>query len=837
MSQHLSTVRGPVIVWSVLAVLAAGAGAGRPRGSTIVAVASATTLATLATRRRRLGPWLALAAIALVLASAAGVRTVGLTTGPLAGLAARGGEVEFEATVVTEPRVDDHGWWALLQVTRLAGAGTRERALVRGQVDPPALGSSWQGTATARPLDDAPFDHYLRSLHVGVRLDPRSWRQVGSPGVLARSTEVVRASVRDAASRWLPPGASGLATGLVTGDTRLLPEDDAAAMRDTGLSHLTAVSGSNVAIVVLGAMIASRALRLGARGRRRLIAVTLVWFALLTRLDPSVLRASVVAGLVLLAQAVGRRTQPAYTLASALLLLVVIDPFLARSLGLLLSAAAAGGVLLLAPRVRQRLGWLPAPVADLLAVTLGAQIAVAPLLLVHTDGVPVVSVPANLVAVPAAAVASALAIASAPLAVVDERLAAPGLLLARPALDLVLVVARSLAGRGLLVSSAAPAAVIVGAALTAWLIVPPRSRPARRAALAATVALAWSVLPVPGPPVTQLQVTAIDVGQGDAILVEAPGTTILVDAGPDDAAASWLRRHRPAALDLFVVSHPHLDHIGGAVEIIASVGARTVWQRPVPLEHDLADEVVASAAARAIPVVEPQADQQVRLGEVLVEVLGPPSGRPYRAADSEPNEMSIVMRVSWRGRAVLLTGDVEEEAQRELLSRPDRLRAGVLKVPHHGGATSSPAFLTATAARLAIVSAGSDNRYGHPHPELLALLESARMQVRRTDLEGTVRAVVPPIGDEATDPRGGPRAAVGSVHARPRPAVPRRRRRRPPPPTRHRPGHHGSASGGAGPRRRPARRCRDPPPARPAYRLALRRDPVHRPARHRGCVG
>lgn len=826
------------MVWSVLAVVAASTGASRPRASGLaVAFATALVLATFATRRRGLGRWAAVIAVVLALGSTAGVRTVRITTGPLAELAAGGGAVGFEAVVVSEPRVDEHGWWALLRVTRLAEIDTRERAFVRGEADPPALGSSWRGTASARPLEDTPFDRYLRSLHVGVRLDPRSWSEVAAPGAVARSTEAVRASVRHAASRWLPPAAAGLATGLVTGDTRLMPAPDAQAMQDTGLSHLTAVSGSNVAIVVLGTVIISHSLRLGARGRRRLVAATLVWFALLTRLDPSVLRAAVVAGLVLLAQAVGRRTEPAYVLAAALLLLVVIDPFLARSLGLLLSAAAAGGVLLLAPQVRRRLGWLPGRAGDLAAVTLGAQIAVAPLLLIHTDGVPVVSIPANLIAVPAAAVASALAIASAPLAVVDERLAAPGLLLARPALGVVLAVARALAGRGLLVSASAPAALMTAVAVVAWLVAQPRSRLAHRAALAGVVVLCWSVLPLPAKPVTDLRVTAIDVGQGDAILVEAPGTAILVDAGPDTVAAAWLRRHRPAPLDLFVVSHPHLDHIGGADEVIETIGARTVWLRPVPVEHDLAAEVASTAAARGIPVVEPRADQRVRVGDVLVEVLAPPPGRPYRAADSEPNEMSIVMRVSWRGRAVLLTGDAEQDAQRDLSARPDRLRAGLLKVPHHGGTTSSPAFLTATDARLAIISAGSDNRYGHPHPELLALLESAGMQVRRTDLEGTIRAVVPPLGDEAADPRDGPRAAVGSAHVRPRPAVPHRRRRRPPPPTRHRPGHHGPAGGGAGPRRGPSRRGRDPPPARPAHGIALRRDPLHRPARHRGRIG
>jgi competence protein ComEC len=847
-TQLTRTDVGPLPVWALVAVGAALAGwsAAPPRPVWLAALASAPVLAVLAWRGRR--PAVATVAVALVLTGAAGARVDLRTGGPLDRLARASGTAHMTATVVLEPRPSARGWWTLVRVQRVGPIPTRERALWRGDGPPPVLGSRWAGRASARPLGGDGFDAYLARLHAGVRLDPvvgdapgeSAWVRAGPPGPLASSSERVRERIRSAAARHLADGPAGLAVGLVTGDTRLLPEADAQAMRDTGLTHLTAVSGSNLAITVAAALAVAAVLRVGARGRRWMVGVTVLGFAYLTRLEPSVVRAATMAGVVLLASARGVPRHPAHALAGAVLVMVAVDPAVAGSLGMVLSAVATSGVLVVAPAVRERLAWLPDRVADLLAVTLGAQFAVAPLLLSVDGEVPMSSLPANLIAVPAAAIASLLVGIASVVAIVSVPAAGVLVWCAGPALAVVLAAAHGLRFAGGVVSLARPVTVIASVGAIAWMVAGSGSR-LRRAggwvAVGAAVLLAVPTIAARAP-VHELTVTAIDVGQGDAILIDSPGATVLTDAGGDGRAARWLRSRGRRDLDLVIVSHPHADHVDGLPEVLLQGDVSALWFRPVPTELDSVTAFRTLAAERGIPVHTPHSGQVATVGDLRIEILGPPPGRPYRWADSEPNETSLVVRVTWRGRSALLTGDAELAAQQALLAAPGRLRAGVLKVPHHGAGTTSPGFLAATRARAALIPVGADNRYGHPHPRTLRTLADLGMTIHRTDEAGTVRVVVPPVGPELTAPRqlGGvqPGAWVGSRHDRSR--LPARRRRRPAAPSR------AAASCRATPKRRPRARGRDlrrpgdRAPPRAADPVVVRWAAVRGPPRCRGVV-
>lgn len=242
--------------------------------------------------------------------------------------------------------------------------------------------------------------------------------------------------------------------------------------------------------------------------------------------------------------------------------------------------------------------------------------------------------------------------------------------------------------------------------------------------------------------------TALDVGQGDALLVRAPGATVLVDTGvPDADVVRLLRREGVGRLDLLVVTHAHLDHVGGAADVLAALPVDVVWMHPVPDGLDVVAEhhaTLREAERRAVPIRGPPPGAVVRIGSLVLEVLGPPPGRPYDWTRSELNNMSIVLRATVEGvGSVLLAGDAEREAQADLLARwRELLRADVLVVPHHGSRTSDPAFLTAVGAHTAVISAGRDNRHGHPHPAIVAVLEDAGMRLHRTDRDGTVRIAV-----------------------------------------------------------------------------------------------
>ena len=767
-------VVGPLGVWALAAVLGAAAGerlATRGLGPSwlwgllalgagLAVIVAALPLASGIAAARHRGA-LATLAVIVVLAGAAGLRLVVQDGGLLVELAGRGGAAELRLVVSQEPRPTADGWHVDVRVQQVDGLSTREGAAIRlddgPDVAPPALGERWTLTASARPVPEGGYGRWLSRRHARVLLDPVRVHTVDQPGPLAGASEHVRERIRRTASAHNPEAVGGLLVGLVTGDLRLLPDDARAAMEATSLTHLTAVSGTHVAVLVAGVLGVCGLLRLGAAGRRRAVLAALVGFAYLTRFEPSVLRAGTMGAVLLLAFARGVPRDARHALAAAVLLLVLIDPMLASTLGLLLSATATAGVLVIAPRVSERLArvpGIPRRLADLTGVTVGAQLAVVPLLLASFGEVPLASVPANLLAVPAGALAAALGFVGAGLAAVHPASAAMVFAAAGLPARVVLRVADTLAGRGGVVDAGRPLAVVALVALGAWLCTREGGRPARAAAGVALVAVTAAGIGglLPRAPVTTLTVTAIDVGQGDAFLVESPRARILVDAGEDDTAATWLGRHGPSRLDLAVVTHPHLDHVGGMASVLRTVEVGQLWYRPMPNELGAVDEMLGRAADAGVEVRAPVAGERARVGDLDLEILSPGPGRPYRHSGSELNDSSIVVRAHWRQRRVLLTGDVEHAAQRDLLEEPASLRAEAFTVPHHGAGTSEAEFLRAVGAQVGLIGVGRDNRHGHPHPDVLDVLASSGVEVVRTDEHGTTRVEVPAPAPAPTFP-------------------------------------------------------------------------------------
>ncbi len=852
----LAEVLGPLPLWALLAVVVAGCAAASADATTrVLALAPLEVLAgivvllagallgmglwgLLSSARYRLTGVAGLAAVVLVASTVlvgTALRDEASRGGLLHHLAVQGGRAHLEATVVAEPRPVTDGWHVLVRVDRVDGVAVRERAALQLPADPPPLGQRWSLAATARPLPDGGYGGWLASQHARVVLDPVAIRPLDPAGPAARATEWWRERIRTAATRHLDARTGGLLIGFVTGDRRVLPVADQEAMRATSLSHLTAVSGSNVAIVIAGVVALAGLLRLGPGMQRLLVLAVVPGFAFLTRLEPSVLRAGTMALLVLLAGVRGHARDARHALAAAVLVLVLLDPRLAGSLGLVLSATATAGVLVVAPALRERLpDALPRRLSTLLSITLGAQIAVLPVLLATFGELAVASVPANLLAVPAAVVAATIAFLASAVALVSVEVAAWGFALAGPGAALVLTVADRLQDVGGAISVSRPASVLAAAAGMVVLLAGARGRWRRGAALVLVVCLLLVAVPlVRGSlPAPGFQVTAIDVGQGDAFLVESPGARVLVDAGADERAARWLRQHGRRDLDLVIVTHPHADHLGGVPEVLDRLRVATVWVSSLPTDLAAAEELRAIASAQGIPVRSPVRGEAAELGDLRIEVLHPPPGRPYRHARSELNETSLVLRISRDGARVLLPGDVEREGQAELLTAaPDRLPAEVLAVPHHGSHTTDPGFLAVVDPDIALISVGRDNRHGHPHAGILEVLADLGARVVRTDRDGSVTVDVPAPADAGRDlDRDAPATSVGSAHGRP----PARRRRRPPAPAGGGPSHRRPDRRGPGAQRRPVRRRRARAPPGAEDLVAVRRADLHRAARRRG---
>ncbi|MFI0482019.1 ComEC/Rec2 family competence protein [Actinomadura sp. 9N215] len=566
---------------------------------------------------------------------------------------------------------------------------------------------------------------------------------LGPPSTIQRAAEHVRARLRDASAQ-LPPDQRGVLPGMVVGDTSLLDPDLAEDFRAAGLTHLLVVSGANLAIVI-GAVLGL--CRLAGAGRRRAppIAVFAVLaFVVVARPEPSVLRAAVMGLIGMLALFTGRRRHGVPALAAAVLLLVLIDPGLARSYGFALSVLATAGLLVLAPPWRERLARrLPGPLADALAVAAAAQVAVAPVLVMLSGEVGVLSVFANLLAAPAVAPATllgALAAATAPLSLPLARLIvwpaglAVGWIIrvARVAADLPYATI-PWAGGGL-----GAATLLVTAAIAVLIL---RSRRLRLIAAAAMSGILIAVIAMrvtaPGWPPPGWQLVACDVGQGDALaLSTGPGQAVVVDTGPDPALVDrCLRRLHISDVPLLVLTHPHADHINGTsgVRHGRDVHAILTTSRTSGREARL---------ARGLPIRPAQAGQVWRIGDLTLSILAPSAIGPALSPKDDGatiNNASVVLVARRPGFSALLAGDIEADGQRAL--EPVVPPVHVLKVPHHGSRSQDPRFLAAAHASVSLISVGEHNDYGHPSTTTLRLLRHLRTQVHRTDQEGDIAVV------------------------------------------------------------------------------------------------
>ncbi|MFE0255959.1 ComEC/Rec2 family competence protein [Streptomyces sp. NPDC059010] len=590
---------------------------------------------------------------------------------------------------------------------------------------------------------------------------------VGEPSAAQRLAGRLRAGLREATDG-LPADARALLPGLVVGDTsRITPELDE-AFKETDLAHTLAVSGSNLTIILallvgppgLAQRVERRGLapRLGISLRTTALlggGLTLA-FVVVCRPDPSVLRAAACGAVALLALATGRRRSLIPALATAVLLLVLYDPWLARSYGFLLSVLATGALLTLAPRwsraLRKR--GVPPRLAEALAAAAAAQALCAPVVAVLSARVSLVAVPCNLLAEFAIAPATVLgfaALATAPLAMPVAKVLA---WCASWPTGWIADVARTgaaLPGAGVDWPGSWTGAALLALATVAVLLAGRRllRHPWWCGACGALLLL----VVVQPPPLTRVvtgwpppgwRFAMCDVGQGDAtVLAAGEGTGVVVDAGPDPALVDrCLRTLGIKRIPLVVLTHYHADHVAGLPGVLRgrAVGAIETTGHEEPA--DQVEFVRREAAARRIPVTRAAAGEERRTGALSWQVLWPPP-HPALAPDGPdgPNDASVSMLVRSAGLRLLLLGDLEPPAQRALLRSPAGALLGgvdVLKVAHHGSAYQDPELIRRAAPRLALISCGADNPYGHPAPGTVAALRAQGAVVLRTDEDGAL---------------------------------------------------------------------------------------------------
>jgi competence protein ComEC len=663
--------------------------------------------------------------------------------------------VTFEGTATSDVRELELGWSLEVSVRRLLLLGQRPiqvdmstRLWMQGRARPPSVqpGEGMEGAGTLHAVDprEGGFAEYLRDRGLAGTVSVDRIEASGRPaGPVLRLANAARDALRQGVHASLPSREAGLLLGLAIGDTSAMHPEVEEDFRASGLGHLLAVSGANVAMFLAPLLALAAGMRASWATRLLVGLAGVVFFALLTRWEPSVLRASAMAGLALAGAFAGRPRSSAPLLGGAVLLLLIGDPWLARSVGFQLSVAATAGIVALAGPLAARLWWLPRPVALATAATLGAQAAVTPLLLVRFGVVPTATLFANLLAFPAvppSLFGGLMAAGVAHLWQPAGRLVGAASSLPLSYLEAVADrMARAPLPQVVSEGPALPALVAVLTVVAVW-----RVRRGRRPigillALLLTGAFLWPVAGRAGPP-ANLTVTFLDVGQGDAAVVRTPdGATVVIDAGPEEQeVARALARLGVRRIDLAVVSHAHADHVRGFPAIFARFPVALLLEPGCPEDDSPAYlQMLESARSEEIPIRNPRGGERLEVGSLTLEVLGPDV-----CSSEEPNDNSVVLLVhpaanTDPGSSVLFTGDAEEPAQRDLLADGDPVTAAVLKVPHQGGATSTEEFFDAVGAQVAVVSVGP-NEYGHPVPWVLAALRRTGALVLRTDQSGDV---------------------------------------------------------------------------------------------------
>ena len=671
---------------------------------------------------------------------------------------------------------------------------------------------------TIRPFGDDERGESLRASGMVGSIRTDEMAIVTLPSGPARLLEGLRRGAGDALAIALPEPAAGLAAGILIGLRDRVDRELAADFTTAGVSHVVAISGWNIAIVAAG--VAALGGRLHRRRRTGLIAGAIALYVAFAGASPAVLRAGAMAGVVLVARESARPARAATALGCAVLGLLLLDPGLVVDAGFQLSSAATAGLIAWATPLAARLGGakpgrVRAWFAESLGVSLAAQAATLPLVLLAFGRLALVAPAINLVVVPlvppamAAGIlagaggaialsggpdwaAAALAFpgwailtavieavrfaAHVPLASVDlqppAQIVGAGL-----ALALLWVVPRSIGGIGRLRAGATGAS----GGRTASVVADPRhgsargpgasARWTRIVAIGLTVATVAAGVAAAQRPTGHPTVTVLDVGQGDAILIEGGGGgRLLVDGGPDpdrllvtlDARLPpWDRR-----IDAIVLTHPHEDHVAGLVLLLARYTVGAVFATPMigPGPGYAAWE--AGLAGTSITRGILATGARLRVDDVRLRVLWPDAGSvPEQPPDTGTgiNNVSIVLLGEAAGKRFLLTGDVEEGVDPELVRR-GLPTVDLLKVAHHGSRTaSSEAFLDAVRPTIAIASAGAGNRYGHPAPATLERLAEVARRVYRTDRDGSVS-----VSFEADGLRvrtAGPRTAASSVVA------------------------------------------------------------------------
>lgn len=700
------------------------------------------------------------------------LRLYPIAYGPISQASTSGAVINGTATIISDPVISNRKGkldWADQDLLRV---GLRiDTATIRGEsfklstpvlvlVSQPELIESFKylipgnqisfvGKLTTAPIGRQ-LAGYLKPLEAPVVIKPAPRYQWLAAKLRSGLHESLKFS---------SPAAKGLVPGLALGDSSELPTQLSQQMKAAGLTHLIAVSGTNVTLLIIVVLALLRRIKAGKNLQYIVTIGALLAFVVLVRPQPSVLRATVMGLVALLATYSNSRKSPVPALSVAVTFLVVIDPWLALSYGFALSVAATAGLVLWVSRIQNFLERkfprrIPLWLIQIMAVTIAAQLAVFPLIVALGSPISLSTVPANMFAVPIAAPTMVLGLLAALITPVSSQL---GIAIAWSA--------------GLFAEAIALIARV--SASLQWLVVPwPSQKFGIILALGFTVCavhagLFWrrisleqkskllSIVTVAAvllwnPPTLELKawppanwvMVSCDVGQGDATVISiAPDEAVVIDVGGDPKDIDQcLSRLRIKKISVLVLTHFHADHVGG---LSGALQGRQIGEiRISPLADPLVTTMFVTNTLHTLGLsaVVMTYPETFTVNDVKFTCIWPK--RLILGEGSDANNASVALVVSVQGVSILLTGDIEPPVQEEIVKSTPQQHFDVIKVAHHGSRYQSSNFASWANAKVAIISAGEGNEYGHPAPETIALYELTGSAVFRTDRSGDIAVIV-----------------------------------------------------------------------------------------------
>jgi competence protein ComEC len=664
-------------------------------------------------------------------------------------LTARVGTAERATVVVSGPaRRSPFDLRVPAQMRRFGDESIREPVLLRLPAGrSPPQGAILDLSAEIRlprgPEDGFDERTWLRrhGVHVVVKAD--RWRIIGRRGGLSGLAD----RLREQLSRGMAPGLHGerrgVIAGIVLGEDESLSEDLRANFRASGLYHLLAVSGQNVALIAGGAILLVYLIGLSRIVGEVVALAAISGYVLAVGWQPSVVRAGVAGGLASLAWLSSRPSDRWYFLLLGAAVLLAWSPYSLLDAGFQLSFAAVAAIFVVVPRLQKSLAGYPVPssLSEVVAVSGACGVATAPILLTQFGVIPLYSIPANALAAPVVAPLLGIALITAIVFPVAPPVAS-ALAWGNGWLAAYLAgCARLIGGLPYATVSARTALVlalvIVGlACLLTRMHGPRRARFAAIVLVAALVGGGWRLhagASVPPPP-SGLRITFLDVGQGDGALIQVPGGAVLVDEGPPEAnMAGQLEGLGLESLSMIVLTHPQRDHVGGAAQVLRKLHVGLVLDPAIP--GNSADERAALTEAhkRRVRVQVARAGESFRIGGLTLHILWPDGSGP---PGDDPNNHAIVLVASYGKTDALFTADAESDVTGHLHLPP----VEILKVAHHGSDDPGLADeLKTMRPRVAVISVGAHNDYGHPSPATVSTLAAVPgLALYRTDRDGRV---------------------------------------------------------------------------------------------------